>query len=107
MLERANRFDLIEAPEIGYIRPLCKAVKSKIEALSATTANKPKSENCTLIRWLALKWSYVDESGEPLLTADDRKTFDDWDDSFIEPIFDAILEHSNVTDKDKEAFEKN
>lgn len=100
---RAETFELTEIA-IGFLRPLSKGVKSLIESIASNDRQSPK--DCTDMRFHALKWSLVDAECNPLLTAEDRKIFDGWDDSLIEPIFEKIMEITKVTEKDREAFEK-
>ncbi len=107
-LERANTFDREPANcGFGFVRPLSKGVKSRLEAFVSRSQAKPNAKDCSETRWIALKWGFVDESGEPILSEEDRKEFDTWDDSLIEPLFTQILEVSKVTDDDKEEFLKN
>lgn len=103
-LKRAKNFEIIPFGEY-FLRPLSKGAKSKMEAIVSKDSKTAK--DCSDARWIALLWSAVDEHGEPILTAADRELFDSWDDSFIEPMFEKVLEISKVTDKDREEFEKN
>lgn len=87
-----------------YVKPMSKGVKSRIESL-ASGDKTPKV--CSDIRWVCLSACLVDETGAAVLTAEDRKVFDSWNDGMVEPIFEKVLEISKVTDADKEAFAKN
>ena len=104
-LSRATQFKL-EQHEDVWLRPMSKGVKSRVEAIVSKPGNKT-AKDCTEARWFALLWSVCDEAGEPILTIDDKNVFDSWDDSFIEPMFEKVLSISGVSEKDKEAFEKN
>lgn len=103
-LSRAKTFELDKFGDV-WLRPMSKGAKSRMEAIASKETKTAK--DCSDIRWIALQWCVCDEQGEPILSNDDRANFDGWDDSFIEPMFERILEISKVTEKDREEFEKN
>lgn len=87
-----------------YIRPMRKGTKSKVESLAS---GKKTAKDCSELRWMVLRDCLCDSDGEPILTADDRESFDSWDESFIEPIFNESLRVSKVTENEQEELEKN
>ena len=108
-LKRASAFKLTPYAIDGmdadcFIRPMDKGTRSRIESLAS--GNKtPKV--CSDIRWVVLSNCFVDEEGQSILKKSDRELFDSWDDSLIEPLFESIMLASNVTEADRDAFEKN
>ncbi len=87
-----------------YLKPMSKGTRSKMEAI---VSGQKTAKDCSDVRWVVLASCMVDETGSLLLKSEDRQLFDSWQDSFIEPIFERVLELSKVTDKDREEFGKN
>jgi hypothetical protein len=107
-LQRAStrkkvQFD-IGIGQMVFIRPMAKSTRSKIESLAS--GNK-SAKDCSEIRWIVLRDCLIDEDEKSILSSDDKPLFDSWDDSFLEPIFEKCLEVSNVSEADKQEFEKN
>lgn len=106
-LAKATEFKTVPFEVEGtviYIRPMSKGLKSRIESL---ISGEKTAKVCTDIRWHALSACMVDETGAAILTPDDRKVFDSWEDRMIEPVFEKILDIGRVSESDKEAFSKN
>jgi len=81
-------------------------VKSKIESLVGTNEAKT-GKDCTEVRWIALRYGCIDDEGNMLFKKEDRKRFSELESWFVEPIFEAILRLSGVTEQDREDFEGN
>ncbi len=81
-----------------FLRPMTKGLKSKIEAI----VSKPDktAKDCSDVRWFVLRDCLVDADASPILAAGDRESFDKWDESFIEPMFNRVMELSNQTKDD-------
>lgn len=110
-LKRASTREIVELnvglDEPVFIRPMRKATKSRIESI-ASKPNKT-AKDCSDIRFFTLRDCLCDSDGVDILSAADREAFDQMDESFVEPIFDAAMKASNMTEEDKEelASEKN
>jgi hypothetical protein len=100
----AGRFDLHDMGEGIYLRPICAKVWSEIEGLHS---DKISAEDSLKIRWLALKWSLVDENGEPILKESDKSTFEKMHTGIVDEYFRKAMELTNISEEDREAFEKN
>ena len=107
-LKRANHRKLapykMEDIDGVFIRSMSKGTRSRIESLASGSKS---AKDCSEIRWIVIRDCFVDEEGDSILKREDKSSFDAWDDSLIEPMFNAIMEISNVNDDDRAAFEKN
>lgn len=103
-LESATTFDVVPFEDV-FIRPLKKSVYSQAEKIISDD-NRTAAKN-TELRWIVLRWGLVEESGEEVLTNDDKKEFENWNQAVVEPIFEEIFKISKVKDEDREQFVKN
>lgn len=88
-----------------YLRSTNNAVRSKIDSMIAKENKTPK--DCSDLRWFALRECMVDESGDPILSVNEKSLYDTWDTSFTEPIFDEILRITRFTDDERDEAKKN
>ena len=107
-LKRAATREIIEfdagLDEPVFIRPMRKATKSKAESI----ASKEKTaKDCSDLRFIVLRDCLCDSDGVELLSAGDRQEFDQMDESFVEPIFNRVLQISGLTENEIEELEKN
>lgn len=108
-LKRAATREIIEfdagLDEPVFIRPMRKAMKSKVEAIASKGDKTAK--DCSDMRFIALRDCLCDSDGIELLSAGDRQEFDQMDESFVEPIFNRVLQISGLTESEVEELEKN
>ena len=78
-----------------FLRPLRKSQKSKIESIASKEHKTAK--DCTDIRFIVLRDCLCDSDGVEILSAADRESFESWDESFVEPIFEAALRSSSMS----------
>lgn len=108
-LKRASIREIVEfdagLDEPVYLRPMRKATKSKVESI----VSKPEksAKDCSDLRFIALRDCLCDSDGVEILSAADRADFDQMDESFVEPIFNKVLEISGLTQTEVEELEKN
>jgi len=107
-LQRAATRELVKfdagLADSVYIRPMRKGTKSRVESLAT---GKKTAKDCSELRWTVLRDCLCDAEGESILAADDRESFDGWDESFVEPIFNESLRVSGITETEQEELEKN
>lgn len=108
-LRRAATRELVQF-EVGldepvYLRPMRKATKSKVEAIASK--DEKTGKDCSDMRFVALRDCLCESDGESILSANDRIEFDQMDESFVEPIFNKVLEISGLTSSEVEELEKN
>ena len=108
-LKRAATRELSEfdagLDEPVFLKPMRKAIKSKIECIAAKADKTAK--DCSDMRFVAMRDCLCDSDGVELLSALDRAVFDEMDESFVEPIFNRILQLSGLTESEVEELEKN
>ena len=106
-IKRASTRELIkfecDMDEPLFIRPMRKGTKSKIEAMMD---KKKTPADCSEVRWIVLRDCMCDSDGSDVLSVSDRSLFDEWDESFVEPVFNKALEVSGITDKEREALDE-
>jgi hypothetical protein len=108
-LKRAASRSLVEyecgLDEPVYLRSMSKGLKSKCEALSYKEGKTAK--DCSDLRWMVLRECLVDSEANPLLSATERPLFDSWDEAFVEPLFNRILELSKHSEEEIEELAGN
>jgi hypothetical protein len=105
-LASAKNIKRIEVAGLGeplYITGMVSNVSDAFEALAGK--EKKTRQDISDARWLVIRNCLVDSDGVQILSAADRKEFDQWQRSFREPIFNEILAISGVTEKEKADLE--
>jgi hypothetical protein len=108
-LKRASTREIVEfdagLDEPVFLRPMRKATKSRVESI--VSKGEKTAKDCSDLRFYALRDCLCDSDGVEILSAADREAFDQMDESFVEPIFNRVLEISGLTQAEVEELEKN
>jgi hypothetical protein len=92
---------------VAHVMPLTRAQFDKCTELAA----KMQQDNMNparagALRWYAIKTAWVDESGNPILTDEDRDVFDKFSAADTERLFSKILDVSAVEKEDRDFLSK-